>query len=136
MNIFYQTTVEFLKFLPILLLAIIISQLAAHFIPIKKLTKKLKPTEKNIIKAGLVGISTPGPLLAFLPMIRSFKQKGVPSSILAAFITGQTLIGPGRLVIEIKYLGTLFFICRAVLAVFIATAVGICFKLVERKIQF
>lgn len=97
---------------------------------------KFLPSEKNIAETAAAGVLTPGPLLAYLPLLKTLNSKGLDLSIIVTFITAQTLIGPARLILEVGYFGLPFFIGRLVLALMIATAIGTCFKYLEKKIKF
>jgi len=135
-QIFIDAFFDFLKVLPILVIAIIVSQIIAVLLPSKKTKDIFKENKKNIAKASVVGIMSPGPLLAYLPFLKTLKEKKVAVSLIAAFITGQTLIGPGRLFLELDYFGWEFFAVRVVLAFFIAVAMGVSFKFLERYIKY
>lgn len=135
-EILQKTFVEFIKILPILLLAILVSQVVKVYFHARKMKKLFKESKKNIVKSSLVGICTPGPLLAFLPLLRELKNKKVGLSLLVAFMTGQTLIGPARLFLEVGYFGWEFFLVRLVISFFIAIGVGMVFLLLEKHIKF
>lgn len=135
-EILYLTLISFLKILPILVIAIVLSQIISIYLPQEKTEMVFKANKKNLAKASVVGIATPGPLLAFLPLLKTFKKKGVPVSIIAAFITGQTLIGPMRFFLEVNYFGITFFIYRVIVAFLIAMSVAVCFRFLEKYIKF
>jgi uncharacterized membrane protein YraQ (UPF0718 family) len=135
-EILSSSFIKFITILPVIIIAIIVSQIIKLYLHENKLKKSLKENEKNIIKASAIGIATPGPLIGFLPTLKTLKDKGIPLSIIAAFITGQTLIGPGRIFFEINYFGVTFFIYKLVISLFIAIAIGTCFRLLEKKIAF
>ncbi|PLX26753.1 hypothetical protein C0581_03970 [Candidatus Parcubacteria bacterium] len=134
MEIIHTSIVELIKISPILIIAILISQIISYYIPKNKIKKVSKQNEKNFAKAAGIGLITPGPLLAYLPILKTLKTKGAPLSMIAAFITAQTLIGPARVILELKYFGPLFFIYRVILAFFIALAVATGFKLMEKYV--
>lgn len=135
-EILQQTVVGFIKVLPILVVAIVVSQIVQSYIPKDKIKDIFKENKKNILKSSLIGIATPGPLLAFLPLLRTLKEKGMPISLVVAFITGQTLVGPMRLFLEVGYFGIKFFAYRVVISLIIAIIIGMCFKIFEKHIQF
>lgn len=126
-----QTIQEFVKFAPILVGAIIISQIINIYFEHHKIKKKLNPSEKNIAEATVAGILTPGPMIAYLPIIAKLKKQGLPTCLIAAFITGQTLIGPGRIVMEVGYFGAAFFMVRLLLALIIGVCVGTGFRIIN-----
>lgn len=135
-NILTTSLISFLKFLPILIIAIFVSQIVKNLVKEKKIKKAFKENEKNIAKASVIGICTPGPLLAYLPLLKTLKDKKIPISILVAFITGQTLIGPMRVFLEIGYFGISFFTYRLVISFLIAILVALSFMLLEKYIRF
>ncbi len=132
-EILYPATINFLKVLPILIIAIIASQIINSYIPKEK--AQLKENEKNIAKASAIGIATPGPLLAYLPLLKTLKDKGLPISIIVAFMTAQTLVGPARLFLEVNYFGITFFIYRVIIAFLIAVGIATCFRFLEKYME-
>ena len=135
-DILVTSIIKFVKVLPRLIVAVVASQVVKGYLSHRKISSKFKESESNIAKASAVGIMTPGPLMAFLPLLKDFKKKGLPLSIVAAFITGQAMIGPMRLFLESSYFGVMFFVYKVILAFFIAIAIGTCFVFLEKKIKF
>ncbi len=131
-----DSLIGLLKVLPILVAAVLLSKIISEYLPKDKLEKSVKESDKNIAKASAIGLITPGPLLTYLPLLKTLKQKGLGLSILIAFITTQTLIGPGRILLELDYFGITFLCLRVLLAFVIAIAIGISFRLLERYIKF
>lgn len=131
-----SAAVDFLKVLPILVAAIIASQMIKYYLPKEKIGASFGESEKNITKAAAVGLVTPGPLLAYLPLLKTLKEKGLAVSIIVAFITSQTLIGPMRLFLEVGYFGIAFFAYRVILAFLIAIGIATCFRFLEKYIKF
>lgn len=135
-KVFSIALTNFLKILPILVIAIIASQTANSFIPKGKIKNVAKENVKNIAKASAIGIATPGPLLAFLPFLRTLRNKGLPISVVVAFMTGQALIGPMRLFLEVGYFGIMFFVYRVIIAFLTAIGIALCFKFLGKYIRF
>jgi len=73
-----------------------------------------------------VGIITPGPIYSIFPLVYVLKRKGVDSHHLIAFMTGQTLMGPLRIPLELYYLGLNFFIFRLISSVILGIFAGLC----------
>ena len=73
-----------------------------------------------------VGIITPGPIYSIFPLVYVLKRKGVGSHYLIAFMTGQTLMGPLRIPLELHYLGLNFFIFRLISSVVLGIFAGLC----------
>ena len=135
-ELFTNTISEFIKIIPILILAVLASQILRVYLTKDKLENNVKENEKNIVKASALGLVSPGPLMAYLPSLKALFKKGLAPSILVAFITVQTLIGPGRILLEIDYFGVVFLLLRVVLAFFIAVAAATIFRWLEKRIRF
>jgi len=73
-----------------------------------------------------IGIITPGPIYSIFPLVYVLKRKGVGSHYLIAFMTGQTLMGPLRIPLELHYLGLNFFIFRLISSVILGIFAGLC----------
>ncbi|MCH7493035.1 permease [Patescibacteria group bacterium] len=134
-DLLHSTWIEFLKIIPILVGAIFVAQIVGHFLAKKEMHKKIGSSNKNIARAAGIGLVTPGPLLAYLPTLKDMQKKGVPLSLIIAFITGQTLIGPLRIFLEINYFGVLFFLIRAVISFLLAIAIGISFRVLQERFK-
>ncbi len=135
-DILSTSAISFMKVLPILVAAIIASQIIKYYLPEEKIKDSFGESEKNIIKASGVGLVTPGPLLAYLPLLKALKDKGLALSVMVAFITSQTLIGPMRLFLEVGYFGIAFFAYRLVLAFLMSIGIASCFRILEKHIKF
>jgi len=73
-----------------------------------------------------IGIITPGPIYSIFPLVHELKRKGVGSHYLVAFMSGQTLMGPLRIPLELHYLGLNFFIFRLISSVILGIFAGLC----------
>ncbi len=80
----------------------------------------------GLIIVTCVGIITPGPIYSIFPIVYVLKKKGVDSHYLIAFMTGQTLMGPLRIPLELHYLGLNFFIFRLISSVVLGIFAGLC----------
>lgn len=133
-DIIYLTLVNFLKVIPILIVAIVVSQIINSYISEKTMEKLLNEEGRNVIKASAVGIVSPGPLAAYLPLLKVLKRKGLSLSIIVSFITSQTLVGLMRLFLEVGYFGIMFFVYRVIISFLIAVGVGTCFRFLGKYI--
>jgi uncharacterized membrane protein YraQ (UPF0718 family) len=88
---------------------------------------------ETLLAVSLTGLVTPGPLAAYLPVLKALHKMGFRLSLIAAFITSQTLVGPGRMFMEVRYFGAGFFVYRVLASFAIALAVGIIYVLLERR---
>jgi len=133
-DILYLTLERFLGFLPILVVAIVIGKVFSLYISEDKIGMLLKGERKNIMGASLLGLVTPGPLAAYLPLLKVLQSGGLSLSVVAAFITSQTLVGPLRAFLEVDMFGLAFFLFRVAVSFVIAISVGVCFQLLNKHL--
>jgi len=133
-DILCLTLERFLGFLPILVAAIVVSKVFSLYISEDKIGMLLKGERRNIMGASLLGLVTPGPLAAYLPLLKVLQSSGLSLSVVAAFITSQTLVGPFRAFLEVDMFGLAFFVFRVVVSFVIAISVGVCFQLLGKRI--
>jgi uncharacterized membrane protein YraQ (UPF0718 family) len=130
-DILHQTLIDFLSILPVMVAAIVVSQLVKTRLSGKKF-EAFSESGRNLANASIAGMATPGPLLAYLPLLKTLKDRGLPLSIITAFITGQSMVGPARIFLELGYFGPLFLFCRMVIGFLMAVGVGACFRFLEK----
>ena len=74
-DILYLTIERFLKYMPILVITIIIAQFIRLYIREDTIGILFKrKARRNILVGSLLGLVTPGPLSAFLPLLRVLKR--------------------------------------------------------------
>lgn len=129
------TLERFLQFLPVLAIAIVVARVTRSYISEEQIGMFLKAEKRNIVRASLLGLVTPGLLSLYLPLLKVMQIGGLPLSIIATFITSQTLVGPVRAFLEIEMFGLTFFISRVIISFFIAIGVGACFQKLNRYIK-
>ena len=135
-DVLYLTIERFLTYLPILVIAIIVAQFFRFYITEDTIGIFLKrKVKRNILVGSLLGLVTPGPLAAFLPLLRLLKSNGLPLSVVAAFITSQTLVGPIRAFLEVDLFGAGFFLYRVLISFLIALSVGLCFQALRKRLN-
>ena len=88
---------------------------------------------ENLVLVSIMGLLAPGPLAAYLPLLRALRNTGLHLSLVATFITAQTLAGPMRLFLEVTYFGAWFYAYRVVISFIIAISVGAAFDFLERR---
>ncbi len=125
---------RFLKSVPILTLACVAVTVLSPYTSEERIGKLLKGKRRNIVVASSIGLVSPGPLAPYMPLLRVLNRNGLPLSVVAAFITSQTLVGPLRAFLEIEMFGLIFFVLRVLTSFLIAISVGVCFQLLERHI--
>lgn len=133
-DILYLTLVRFLGFLPILVAAIVVGKVFSLYITEDRIGMLLKGERRNIMGASVLGLVTPGPLAPYLPLLKVLQSGGLSLSVVAAFITSQTLVGPLRAFLEVDMFGLAFFIFRVAASFAIAISVGVCFQLLNKHI--
>jgi uncharacterized membrane protein YraQ (UPF0718 family) len=115
-------------------LAVVISTAVHFLVPEDFAQKHLKENKSRyLLYATVLGIMTPGPVYAMYPIVFSLKSKGIQDHILVSYITGQTMIGPARISLEIGLLGFNFFIWRVALSLFMGTFAGFLFYLISGR---
>jgi len=134
-DILYLTVERFLHFLPILVIAIIVAKVLRLYISEDKIGLLLRTERRNIVGSSLLGLVTPGPLASYLPLLKVLQSGGLTLSVVAAFITSQTLVGPLRAFLEVDMFGLPFFAFRVAISFIIAIGVGLCFQLLNKHIK-
>jgi len=129
-----ETWQNLLGFLPILLLAMFAANVIQARLSGRVMDHLLHGRVRDTLLAvTLIGLATPGPLACYLPVLKALRKLGFRLSLIAAFITAQSLVGPGRLVVETGYFGVGFFVYRVVASFFIALLVGAIYHQLEQR---
>jgi uncharacterized membrane protein YraQ (UPF0718 family) len=137
-DILWLTLERFLGYLPFLLVAIVTAKVLSLYISedrIGMFFEARRSGRRNIVEASLVGLTTPGPLAAYLPLLKVLQSGGLPLSIVATFITSQTLVGPIRAFLEVEVFGPVFFAFRVAASFVIAVGIGMCFQILSKHIK-
>ena len=123
-----------LKILALSVVAVIISVAVSFLVPPDFAEKHLAGGRtKHLVYATILGILTPGPVYAIYPIVFALKKKGVQNGILVSYITGQTLMGPARVPLEIGVMGLRFFLYRLLLSLLMGPLAGLLYILMSRK---
>ena len=125
----------FLQTLPILVFAVVVGQVILAYLPAEKTERLLTGSGKNIVLASAIGLFSPGPNAAYLPLLHALRTQGASLSIIIAFITSQTMVGPVRFFLEAEYFGVMFWVYRVIIAFFIAIATGLSFKILGQRLE-
>ena len=134
-NILCEGVVAFLETVPILIFAVIIGQIIIAYLPAEKTEKLLTGSGKNIVVASAIGLFSPGPNAAYLPILYALRSRGASLCIIVTFITSQTMVGPVRFFIEADYFGIMFWLYRLIIVFFLAIAMGLSYKLLGQKLD-
>ncbi len=124
-----------LKILLLSLIAVVISA-GIHFLITPAFVERHLSGNRlrHLFYATLFGIITPGPVYAIYPIVFVLRKKGIGYPLLVSFITGQTIIGPARIPLEIGIFGTKFFLYRLGLSFIMGPAAGILYILLSKII--
>jgi uncharacterized membrane protein YraQ (UPF0718 family) len=133
-DLLYLTLERFLRFLPILVAAVVVAKVLSIYISEDKIGVLLKGERRNIMGASLLGLVTPGPLAPYLPLLKVLQSGGLSLSVVVTFITSQTLVGPLRAFLEVDMFGLVFFVFRVAASFVIAISVGVSFQLLNKHI--
>lgn len=136
-DILLLTLERFLGYLPVLLVAIVSAKVLSLYMSEDRIGMFLKARtlkRRNIMEASFLGLITPGPLAVYLPVLKVLQSGGLPLSIVATFITSQTLVGPIRGFLEVDVFGPVFFAFRVVASFVIAIGIGMCFQIFGKYI--
>jgi uncharacterized membrane protein YraQ (UPF0718 family) len=136
-DILLLTLERFLGYLPVLLVAIVSAKVLSLYMSEDRIGMFLRARtlkRRNIMEASLLGLITPGPLAVYLPVLKVLQSGGLPLSIVATFITSQTLVGPIRAFLEVDVFGPVFFAFRVVASFIIAIGIGMCFQIFSKHI--
>ncbi len=125
----------FLQTLPILIFAVVVGQIILVYLPAEKTERVLTGNGKNIVIATTIGLFSPGPNAAYLPLLYALRTRGASLSIIVAFITSQTMVGPVRFFLEAEYFGVMFWVYRLIIVFFIANAMGFCFRILGKRLE-
>ncbi|NHI92179.1 MAG: hypothetical protein EAX96_06715 [Candidatus Lokiarchaeota archaeon] len=86
----------------------------------------------GILIGTLLGFPMPGPRYAIYPLSMVLLQKGAGVGTITALIMGQQIIDvPEGCFIEIKYMGTKFFIIRTIISVLVVFTSGVIAELLS-----
>lgn len=110
----------------------VVATLANHLIPTQFAQRYLTQNKlRHLFLAGVLGILTPGPVYVLYPVLYTLKKKGIHASILVSYITGQTIIGPARIPLEVGLFGPRFFSYRLALALVLSPLAGLLYSLLS-----
>lgn len=135
LEILAQGVEAFLTAIPILVFAVVIGQLILAYIPAEKTERLLIGNGINIVIASAIGLFSPGPNAAYLPLLYTLRSRGASLSIIIAFITSQTMVGPVRFFLEAEYFGVMFWVYRLIIVFFIAIAMGFSYKILGHRLE-
>jgi len=87
---------------------------------------------KGIILSAAAGIISIGPIYAWYPMLKAFREKGVGNSYIAIFL-GNRAVKPFLLPIMISYFGWIYVLILTVFTIFGSFVAGYCIDLLVKE---
>ncbi len=85
---------------------------------------------RGIIFSSLAGVLSMGPIFAWYPLLKDFREKGVPDLYLANFLTSRA-VKPFLLPVMVYYFGWMFSIILNVLILIFSPVVGVLTGLIS-----
>ena len=125
----------YLEILPYLIISILIQVTLSHYIQKKKINFVIRNQLLAIIAGSLLGMLSPLPTYAAIPLGLSLIPLGLPLSAVLAFIIASPLINPSVLFLTATQLGMNIAIARVVSAFFISIAGGLIFGIIVKSIK-
>ncbi|MBN2414145.1 permease [candidate division KSB1 bacterium] len=112
---------------PYFFISILIQCLLNRLIHKKSITIKIKSENLSIFAAGILGLLSPMPTYAAVPVGLSFVSLGVPASTVISFIIASPLLNPSVFFLTLTQLGFKIAIARLVAAYMLAVLGGFLF---------
>jgi uncharacterized protein len=124
-----------LKIGPYLLISLAISIVTSRLIRKKRLLFSSRNEAVSILFASLIGLISPLPTYAAIPVALSLMGGGVPFSAVIAFVISSPLINPSIFFLTATELGIEMALARAVAALILGSVSGFCVMTVFRALQ-
>jgi len=120
---------------PYFFISILIQCLLNRIIHKKDITLKIKSANLSMFAAGILGIISPLPTYAAVPIGLSFVSLGVPISAVIVFVIASPLLNPSVFFLTITQLGFKIAIARLVAAYVLAILGGFLFRILFRSFK-
>jgi len=124
----------FWKILPYILISIILNVVTVRFVRKKDITYSSSSTLVAILTAALIGLVSPLPTYAAIPIGLSLMPAGLPFGAVIAFILSSPLMNPTIFFLTATQISPAMAIARAVTAFLIAVAGGILSSTIFTKL--
>ncbi len=124
-----------LKIGPYLLVSLAISVATSRLIRKKRLLFSSRSEMLSIFFAALIGLVSPLPTYAAIPVALSLMGGGVPFSAVIAFVVSSPLINPSIFFLTATQLGIEMAMARAITAFMLGAASGICVMTMFRALR-
>ncbi|MBN1479215.1 hypothetical protein EH223_16100 [candidate division KSB1 bacterium] len=116
---------------PYFFIAILIQVLLRRFVQTKKMSFSVKSESLAIVTAALLGVLSPLPTYAAIPVALSFMQTGLTFSAVLAFAIASPLINPSVFFLTATQLGLTVALIRLFASITIAIAGGFLIKWIK-----
>ncbi|MBN1466729.1 permease [candidate division KSB1 bacterium] len=113
---------------PYFLVAVFIQVALNRYIQLRKITLKTGNEVVGIVVAALLGLLSPLPTYAAVPIALSFVRAGVSLSVAMAFAVASPLINPSIFLLTASFLGLRMALLRLLFSFIIAIAGGLLIK--------
>ncbi len=127
-----ESLTEFVRFLPILIGALLLSQVVRMFLD-EEYLRGIRSGGSGLAGATAVGIAMPGPIMGYLPVLKQLKEKGLKNPLAVSFLTAQALMGPFRVVLELSFFGWVFFLVHIVVIAVVSLLGGVLMRVIQPK---
>jgi hypothetical protein len=122
------------KIAPYLLISLVINIIVIQLFKGKKINFSSKNQVISIISAALIGLASPLPTYAAIPIGISLISAGIPFSVIMAFILASPLMNPSIFFLTATQLGMEMAVARTITAFLIAITGGFLTMKISRSI--
>lgn len=121
------STNQLIRFLPILIIAMLLAGFTEVLLPAEVIEKWLSDAAgwRGILIAWLAGILTPGGSVMGMPLAAALYNLGVGVGVLVTYMTSLALMSVLRLPLEIGFYGWRLAVLRVVVSLFLPPIAGI-----------
>ncbi len=124
-----------LKIGPYLLISLAISVVSSRFVRKKRLLFSSRWEIVSILSAAIIGLISPLPTYAAIPVALSLMPGGVPFSAVIAFVISSPLINPSIFFLTATELGLEMALARTIAAFLLGAAGGLCVMTIFKSLR-
>ncbi|MHA1758657.1 MAG: permease [Promethearchaeota archaeon] len=126
-SLWINTITSFGEVIPIFIVASFLAEVINIWVDREKVTEFFGNMGliKGLLVITAIGVTVPGPIYSIFPLVLVLIKKGIKSHYLIAFLTGQTLMGPMRIILELQYMGVYFLLWRGLLSIMLGVIAGL-----------
>ncbi|MBI5474864.1 MAG: permease [Ignavibacteriae bacterium] len=120
---------------PYLVLSIALNVLLTRYVALHQVRLPVRGEYASIAVAALLGLLSPLPTYAAIPIALSVASAGVPLSAILAFVVSSPLMNPGVFLLTASQLGLEMALVRSAAAFIIGVLAGICTMTIPLALQ-